>query len=222
MALLTPNDLTTSTNPSTIGVLVTPVPNVLEHLKRLFFLDFHRDPTFLKEWNKTLSERPDIAYLYHDALKIPEMKEYLKELESLPPTMTPGSFNVTLLTEGADRYSLRLISPKGYTTDPGTDDPDTFRMYSLYLLKGVVNSEGKVEGETVMFPGKDCRFHVEHWDERRRTWVVEEPLSNGYRVCSSCNILVKEGNTVVYKLITLCSISRAVHANAGEFATVMA
>ncbi len=28
--------------------------------------------------NKTLSERPDIAYLYHDALKIPEMKEYLK------------------------------------------------------------------------------------------------------------------------------------------------
>ncbi len=49
MALLTPNHLTTSTNPSTIGVLVTPEPNVLEHLKRLFFLDFHRDPTFLKE-----------------------------------------------------------------------------------------------------------------------------------------------------------------------------
>ncbi len=135
--------------------------------------------------------------------------------------MTPGSFNVTLLTEGADRYSLRLISPIGYTTDPGTDDPDTFRMYSLYLLKGVVNSEGKVEGETVMFPGKDCRFHVEHWDEEAKDVGRGRTTFQRVPCLFILHILVKEGNTVVYKLITLCSISRAVHANAGEFATVM-
>ncbi len=68
----------------------------------------------------------------------------------LPPRMKPNSFIIRVLTEGTDCYSIRVI-PGGNGARSDEGDANTSRIYSLYVLKGSLNSEEEVEGESVSF-----------------------------------------------------------------------
>jgi len=90
------------------------------------------------------------------------------------------------------------------------------------MLKGTLNREGKVEGESVLYPGEDCRFHLEHWSERQG-WASTESITNGYSVCQSFNLRLVETKTgkVVYTIITQISVGDAIRANVGDSVTAV-
>ncbi len=134
--------------------------------------------------------------------------------------MNPNSFIIVVLTEGTDCYSIRVIPRGPGISDAG--DANTTRLYRIFILKGTLNSEGKVEGESILHPGEDCRFHLEHWSGKQG-WVRTENLTNGYTICQSFNLRLVETKTgkVVYTIITQISVGDAIRANAGDFVTVV-
>ncbi len=133
--------------------------------------------------------------------------------------MKPNTFNIMAMTEGADCYSIRVI-PGGGGARSDAGDANTARIYRLYVLKGTLNSEGKVEGESVLRPGADCRFHLEHWHPEQG-WTSNEPTFNAYSVCQSFNLRLVETKTgkVIHTIIRQFSIGDAIRANAGDFIT---
>jgi len=182
-------------------------PDVLERFKHMLRLSHHMDPNYLGELEKLENESPELYHRYvYSGRRIPELKAYIMELEKLPPRMKPNSFIIRVLTEGTDCYSIRVIpGGNGARSDEGD---------------GTLNSEEKVGGESVLRPGTDCRFHLEHWHPVQG-WTSTEPTFNSYSIVPSFNLRLVETKTgkVIYTMITQFSIGDAIRANAGDFVT---
>ncbi len=134
--------------------------------------------------------------------------------------MKPNSFNIPILTEGSDCYSIRVI-PRGLgTSDAG--DANTSRLYRIFMLKGTLNREGKVEGEFVLYPVRTVVF----------TWSTGVKGKGGLRLnqlpmdtpsVKSFNLRLVETKTgkVVYTIITQISVGDAIRANVGDSVTAV-
>jgi len=85
----------------------------------------------------------------------------------------------------------------------------------LYILKGRLNDEGEVEGESVDKPDEHCRVHVESSD-MNHSWMVFPPFEISFTIRATQNFRVVETKTGNV-LATLRSIPDAVQANGGNF-----
>ncbi len=249
LAARTPkNTLVKSTGrPSTIPIprdkAIVLEPDILEHFKQLTRLQYEDDPSYRTELKKLNTESPDLARYYEIRRRIPEVNAYIKvralaifpvdnshcspfhalqELEKIPPRMKPNSFIIRFLTEGTDCYSIRVL-PGGGGSRSDAGDANTSRIYRIYVLKGILNSEGKIEGESVCARARTVVFT---WSTgidgaRLQGWTSTEPTFNAYSVCQSFNLRLVETKTgkVIYTIITQFSIGDAIRTNAGDFIT---